>query len=148
MELLAETVRLNHRTPCVCEIEEGIGIEDDDTQTHLYRIAQEAVNNALRHGNPKTIWIRLETESVGVSVLSVEDDGSGIKKAKGKGPKGVEVAGKAGIGMRVMEYRANLIGAELEVKPRVGGGVIVTCRLRAPGVSRGKGRQFKVTKRG
>lgn len=145
MELLAETVRLNHRTPCVCEIEEGIMIEDDDTQTHLYRIAQEAVNNALRHGNPKTIWIRLKTEGVGVSVLSVEDDGSGIKKAKGKGPK---VAGKAGIGMRVMEYRANLIGAELEVKSRVGGGVVVTCRLRAPGVPRGKGRGFKVTKRG
>ena len=120
-------------------------IEDDDTQTHLYRIAQEAVNNALRHGDPKTIWIRLKTESMGVSVLSVEDDGSGIKKAKGKGPK---VAGKAGIGMRVMEYRANLIGAELEVKSRVGGGVVVTCRLRAPGVPRGKGRGFKVTKRG
>ena len=85
MELLAETVRLNHRTPCVCEIEEGIMIEDDDTQTHLYRIAQEAVNNALRHGNPKTIWIRLKTEGVGVSVLSVEDDGSGIKRQKARG---------------------------------------------------------------
>ena len=103
LELLAETVRLNHRTPCVCEIEEGIVIEDDDRQTHLYRIAQEAVNNALRHGDPKTIWIRLKTESMGVSVLSVEDDGSGIKKAKGKGPKGEGVAVKAGIGMRVME---------------------------------------------
>lgn len=148
LELLAETVRLNHRTPCEFELDEGVTVEDPDMQTHLYRIAQEAVNNALRHGNPDRVWIRLRAEGGGVSVLSVEDDGSGMKKSKGIGKKGAGVAGKAGIGMRVMEYRANLIGAELEVKPRVGGGVTVNCRLRTPGglTRRGKARGLKVTK--
>jgi len=102
-------------------------------QTHLFRIAQESVNNALRHGNPKNIWIRLKALPGGGSVLTIEDDGTGLKKTRAKGVRGSKKAGGLGIGMRVMEYRANLIGADLEVKPRVGGGAVVSCRIRSAG---------------
>lgn len=140
LELLAETVRLNHRTPCICEIDEGIGIKDPETETHVYRIAQEAVNNALRHGNPKTVWISLKKGRGGEVLLGIEDDGSGFNTVKSNKRKEPKDKGRAGIGMRVMEYRANLIGADLVVKPREEGGVIVRCQLRVQGTQKAKSR--------
>jgi signal transduction histidine kinase len=122
LELLAETVRLNHRTPCVCEIEEGIVIEDDDRQTHLYRIAQEAVNNALRHGGAQHIRLSLRRQNGGSAVLEVADDGKGLENCTSK-----KKSRSSGIGMRVMEYRANLLGGHLKVHSQPGRGVRVSC---------------------
>jgi PAS domain S-box-containing protein len=121
LNLLAETVRTNFRTPCVCELEAGVRIGSEDKEAHLFRIAQEAVNNALRHGKPGHIRISLKKAANGECELCVEDDGSGLKKTgKGKG---------SGIGMRVMEYRANLIGGRLKVETKARRGVVVTCRF-------------------
>lgn len=119
LSLLAETVRTNFRTPCVCEMEAGICIGGEDKEAHLFRIAQEAVNNALRHGRPRHIHISLRSVSDGECELRVEDDGAGMKRTR-KGQEG-------GIGMRVMEYRANLIGARLRVESKARRGVVVTC---------------------
>lgn len=119
LNLLAETVRTNFRTPCVCELEGGVCIGSEDKEAHLFRIAQEAVNNALRHGRPRLIQITLRHVSDGECELRVEDDGSGMRKTR-KGQGG-------GIGMRVMEYRANLIGARLTVESAARRGVVVTC---------------------
>lgn len=119
LSLLAETVRTNFRTPCVCEMDAGICVGSEDKEAHLFRIAQEAVNNALRHGRPRLIQITLRHVSDGECELRVEDDGSGMRKTR-KGQGG-------GIGMRVMEYRANLIGARLTVESAARRGVVVTC---------------------
>ena len=121
LQLLAETVRTNFRTPCVCEADASIVIQNSDTETHLFRIAQEAVNNALRHGKPTKVNLSLQQVSQTECELRIEDDGSGLKKSKS--------AERNGIGVKVMDYRANLVGARLTVKARPRRGVIVTCRF-------------------
>ena len=92
-------------------------IHDDTMATHLYYIAQEAVNNAIKHGHARQIVIRLAAvEHQGT--LTIQDDGSGI---------GNLVPGNKGVGLHLMNYRARMVGGSLEVQ-RVGtGGTIVTC---------------------
>jgi len=121
LQLLAETIRINHRTQCVCEVDPGIHIRDPEMETHIYRIAQEAANNAIRHGKPAKISISLRRHSDKECVLTIEDDGSGISKISRK-------AGH-GIGMQVMDYRANLIGGSLKIAAKPRRGVRVTCRF-------------------
>ncbi|MBX7210217.1 MAG: PAS domain S-box protein [Verrucomicrobiaceae bacterium] len=120
--LLAETVRTNLRTACICEIDPTVKITDLETETHLFRIAQEAVNNAMRHGRPRKIVVRLRRLSPRECVLEIEDNGAGFRKKK-PGGQG------HGIGVRVMDYRASLINGTLAVRPRPKGGVSVTCRF-------------------
>ncbi len=121
LQLLAETVRTNFRTPCECEVDAGISIQNNDIEAHLFRIAQEAVNNALRHGKPSKVKMSLQHVSQTECELRIEDDGAGLKKSKS--------GQHNGIGVRVMDYRANLIGARLTIKTKPRKGVIVTCRF-------------------
>jgi PAS domain S-box-containing protein len=83
----------------------------------LYRIAQEAVANAIRHGKPRKIDVELAVDN-GHTRLSISDDGRGISSDNGA---------PAGLGMRIMRYRAGLIGGTLEVGPAAGKGTMVTC---------------------
>lgn len=119
LELLAETVRLNYRTPCSCEIDPAVRLKDKDMQAHLFRICQEAVNNALRHGAPTRIQIFLKRLTAQQCVLRVEDNGRGLSNGGANRDPG--------IGLRVMEYRAHRVGAHLEVRNRRGRGVRVSC---------------------
>jgi PAS domain S-box-containing protein len=121
LELQAEIVQSNFRTACNCEIETGIQVSDPEREMHLFRIAQEATNNALRHGHPKRIQIFLRRVKGAECELRIEDDGSGFRKSGGKKSDG--------IGMQVMDYRANLINGSLEVSPGPHKGVVVTCRF-------------------
>ncbi len=90
--------------------------------TELFRIAQEAVSNALRHGRPQHIRIMLRSAPEGLC-LSVQDDGVGIQRQQQFG----------GMGLRIMEFRAERIGGLLQIAPAETKGTIVTCLL--PGVS-------------
>lgn len=123
LELLAETVRLNYRTPCTCEIDPAIDLNDSEIETHLFRICQEAINNALRHGKPSHVQLSLAVKN-GDLILQITDDGKGSTAPQSHSP--------SGIGLRVMDYRANLIGATLRAGPAAGGGFVVTCRLALP----------------
>lgn len=84
---------------------------------HLYRIAQEAVNNALKHGKARRIDISLTAENHSIS-LAVNDNGIGLPS---KLPK------RKGMGLRIMRYRAEVIGGTLVVEPVPGGGTHVLC---------------------
>lgn len=126
LNLLAETVRTNFRTPCTCHLDAGFSIHNEEKEAHLFRIAQEAVNNALRHGRPGEVKISLHRTSPQECELRIEDDGTGIKKSKAAAKNG-----SGGIGMRVMEYRANLIGGRLKIENKPKRGVIVTCRFES-----------------
>lgn len=121
LKLLASTIRTNHRTACTLVVDPSIRIGDTEKETHIYRIAQEAANNALRHGRPEKIIISLKLEDPGHCLLKIEDDGGGLKKQH----QGED----NGIGTRVMEYRANCIGGSLDIKSRRGKGVTVLCRF-------------------
>ena len=91
---------------------------------HLYRIAQEALNNAIKHGRPHNVVVRL-TRRGGEIRISVEDDGIGFD------PISVR---SGGMGLRIMRYRAKMISGKLEVRRREGGGTVVSCScaLRNP----------------
>ena len=106
--------------PCVFECGLAAAAAFDRTvATHLYRITQEAVNNATRHGRPEHVWITLTEEDGGV-VLTVRDDGAGLPDDAGA---------KGGMGLRIMKYRADIIGAALDVRGHPQGGTVVVCTL-------------------
>jgi PAS domain S-box-containing protein len=94
-------------------------VRDSAVATHLYRIAQEAVSNAIRHGKAREIVIRLEPFGAR-NVLTVSDNGAGL-------PEGFSEA--RGMGLRIMEYRASMIAGQLSVKNHTGGGVLVVCSV-------------------
>ncbi len=89
----------------------------------LYRIAQEAVSNAVRHSQARNIRIDL-AEDGGRTRLCVSDDGRGMP-ANGRAAEG--------LGIRIMHYRASLLGGTLEIGPAAGGGTAVTCLLPTGG---------------
>jgi len=88
---------------------------------HLYRIAQEAISNAVRHGAAKQI--RLELDASDEMLMKIMDDGAGVETTPARGN---------GLGLRIMQYRAQMIGATIQVNRRPEGGTIVTCRYRRP----------------
>ena len=102
---------------CRFECERPVLIHDVNVATHLYRIAQEAVNNAIRHGKSKEIVIRLSARN-GAGTLTIQDDGTGFAADPVKQP---------GVGLSIMNYRADIVGGALKVQPNEDRGVTVTC---------------------
>ncbi len=97
----------------------------NDIATHLYRIAQEAITNAVKHGKAANIEIacaRVQQQLV----LTIGDDGCGLDCTAGE---------SGGMGMHIMRYRARSIGGELSVAARDGGGTLVKCVCPWPGVA-------------
>jgi len=119
LEQLARLTRLPGKVECrfVCPV--PVALQDDQTAGHLYRIAQEAVNNALKHGRPRRLTIHLAREP-GTLRLQIEDDGRGLPKTRKT---------RSGMGLEVMRHRAHVIGASLEIDSKHGHGVCVTCTL-------------------
>ena len=94
-------------------------IHDNTVSTHLYRIAQEAVNNAVRHGEADRAHITLAAGDEKVR-LRVQDDGVGFE---------ADALGESGMGLRIMKYRARIIGGTLEISSARGEGTTVTCTV-------------------
>ena len=92
-------------------------IHDDTVATHLYYVAREAVNNAIKHGHASRIVIRLAANQE-QGVLTVTDNGSGIADIP---------ANNAGMGRHLMNYRARVIGGSLEIQRVATGGTMVSC---------------------
>jgi two-component system CheB/CheR fusion protein len=124
LEHLAERTRQVFRIGCTFECENRTLVQDRFSATHLYRIAQEAVNNAIKHGKARRILIALRDADQRVR-LNVEDDGIGIDP---------NVQDRVGMGIRNMRYRARMIGGKLEVARKPSGGTAVSCTklLSAP----------------
>jgi len=104
---------------CAVRCDPGVVVGDDVTAAHLYRIAQEAVNNATKHSGATNIRISLTSEEAGLR-LTVEDDGRGIADGTDR---------KDGMGLRIMRYRAGMIGGSLSVARGSAGGTIVACAI-------------------
>jgi PAS domain S-box-containing protein len=102
---------------CSFECEKPLRIHDANLATHLYRIAQEAVTNAIRHGKSRNIWIGLSGRS-GTGTLTIRDDGEGFPKKPASPP---------GVGLNIMNYRADMVGGSLKVQSNDGRGITVTC---------------------
>jgi len=104
---------------CRFECPEPFPVEDLPTAVHLYRIAQEAVSNAIKHGEAKDVVIQLENSRSG-RMLRVIDNGRGLPPAYRNGK---------GMGLRIMSYRSQLIGAHLDIHRHNPRGTELTCSL-------------------
>jgi PAS domain S-box-containing protein len=122
---LAETA-CAPRLRCSFECPRPVSIENKLVANELYRIAQEAFHNAVQHSNARRITLRL-SETNGEVRLTVLDNGDGLPAAIDEAP---------GMGLRLMRYRAGLIGARISIESRKRGGTAVICRVANLAVNR------------
>src|SRR5579859_1447960 len=119
-ELAANTEKM-FNISCQIQCQGPLGNVPSATATHLYRIAQEAVSNAIRHGKATVVVVDLFSKG-GQLLLKVFDNGSGFSK---------EAPRSQGMGLRIMRYRAGMIGGVLSFAPNPAGGALVTCLVPA-----------------
>ena len=119
---LAATVEELFGVSCVVDFDASVTIRDQTVATHLFRLTQEAVNNAVRHGKAKRLSIEL-TRAADYLALAIRDDGVGFPK---DGPK------TQGLGLKIMQYRAQKVGGVLSLQPGEDGGTVVTCLFAQP----------------
>jgi signal transduction histidine kinase len=119
LEEYAATTSELFKVQCRFECDSPVLIHDTATAGHLYRIAQEAVGNAIKHGKARNILIRLEFNEDS-TLLSVQDDGAGLPEPLPK---------NRGMGLRIMAHRSAMIGGSFNARPEPAGGTRVTCEL-------------------
>jgi PAS domain S-box-containing protein len=106
---------------------------DDARASHLYRIAQEALTNAVRHGRVSDVEMELATAG-GQLTLTVRDNGQGLQ---------APISRRDGMGLKLMRYRAQMIEGALEVANHPAGGLMVRCtcphRVSGDSISRSSG---------
>jgi signal transduction histidine kinase len=117
LKQITESMGELYGSSCRFEMVGDIHFRNPPLAIHLYRIAQEALNNAIKHAHPRTVLVQL-TRTPGEIAIRVEDDGKGFD------PLSVR---SGGMGLRIMKYRARMIAGNLEVLSRPGGGTIVAC---------------------
>jgi signal transduction histidine kinase len=118
LQELAESVCTTSGLACRFDCPQPVPIPDQVAATNLYRIAQEAVQNALKHAGARSIEITLRADEENIT-LSVSDDGRGLP----------EQHSREGLGLEIMSYRVNAIGAKLALDRRESGGTSVTSVL-------------------
>ncbi len=119
-EALRETARHTeekNRISCVVHWQETLKIADENTVIHLFRIAQEAIQNAIKHAAASRIEVSLKREGETLQ-LTIEDNGKGMDPSSRKGK---------GLGLNIMAYRAGLIGGEFKAERPTDGGTRVVC---------------------
>lgn len=119
---LASIIRERFKMDCRFECDGPALPLKHEEAIHLYRIAQEATTNAVRHSKASEIVIHLDTEE-GLMTLTVCDDGIGLPESS---------SGRTGIGLRIMAHRASLIGATFKAERLPTHGTCVTCTVPAP----------------
>ena len=116
---LAERTRGVYRVDCRFQCRSPVLIHRHSAANHLYRIAQEAVNNAMKHGKPTRVRILLEATAQRV-ILAVRDNGVGIRRRR---------KSARGMGLHVMQHRAEAISGSLLVRRLSEGGTEVVCSV-------------------
>ncbi len=124
----AEEMQDLFQITCRFECAEPVLLYDVNAATHLYHIAREAVNNAIKHGNPSHVVIGLFAKN-GEGTLSVQDDGGGISEIS---------SNHAGMGLNIMNYRANMVGGSLDIRRNFTGGTSVVCLFPLRSVAEGR----------
>jgi PAS domain S-box-containing protein len=119
LEQLAGEVDDVFQIGCRFECLETVLVHDNGMGMHLYHIAQEAVNNAVKHGKAANILIGLGSTGAHWA-LTIEDDGVGIPQP----------APSTGMGLHIMSHRAKMIGGALSIERRTNGGTLVTCAFQ------------------
>ena len=121
---LASTVESFSKISCTFECGEDFPKLNSVAEMHLFRLAQEAINNCVKHGKARHVALQLKRLDASRLTLSVDDDGVGIAK---------DSTQARGLGLRIMKYRAQKIGGALEIAPSVSGGTRVECTFAIAG---------------
>jgi signal transduction histidine kinase len=121
MELGSNMERL-FGVPCKVQIGGDVPKIDDVTRRHLYYVAQEAVTNAVKHGEAKNISIRVLRFGDQCELL-VRDDGTGFSNKPNT---------SNGMGLHIMRYRAHMIHASFSIRPGADGGTVVCLSWPSP----------------
>ncbi len=122
LEELAESTSRAFEVACDFRYDNPVQVSDNNLSVQIFRIAQEAVSNAVKHGQAGRVDIHLARLS-GNIVLTIRDNGVGIPASPAKG---------TGMGLLTMSHRAQMMGGTLKIEPRQGGGTQVTCSVPAP----------------
>lgn len=117
LELYANEVSDVFRINCEFRCENPVLLQDLTVATHLYHIAQEAVNNAVKHGRARNIEIFVSHHD-GRGILKIQDDGVGFLHPS---------SSSTGMGLHIMNYRAGMTGGTLQIHPDADKGTVVTC---------------------
>jgi signal transduction histidine kinase len=117
---LAAQVQKMCGIPLDLNLDDHVRVENHNAAVHLYRISQEAITNAARHSHASRIWLSLQDIDRDITV-TVSDDGVGIPP---------DLSEKKGLGLRLMLYRARMIGATLSIHGRPEGGTLIRCVYR------------------
>ena len=110
---------------CTCRCSGESATTRNGNATHLYRIAQEAIDNAVKHGQAQHVDLALSANANAI-VLSISDDGRGFAP---------DATQSDGVGLSVMRYRTSMIGGEFEIERRAKGGTVVSCTVPASSLS-------------
>jgi len=110
--------RTNKRVPCRCDCSRGIRVRHRNISVNLYRIAQEAVNNILKHAEASHVVIGLQRRDNAL-VLYIRDDGAGFQLSKKR----------RGLGIHLMTHRASVVNGKLSIDTQPGHGTTITCRI-------------------
>jgi signal transduction histidine kinase len=119
LEELAVSITRLARIDCRFEQTDEVNIAEEATATHLFRIAQEAINNAIKHANAQHITMSLSAGENAIT-LEIRDDGGGIDNLP---------ANNRGMGLNILQYRAHCLGGSVRVESLPEGGTRVACRV-------------------
>ncbi|MCX5806328.1 MAG: histidine kinase [Proteobacteria bacterium] len=114
---LSRNMKKMFNITCNVEYDKPVLFYDNFVAIHIYRIIQEAVNNAVKHGKATKIVIKFANYN-GVSVLTIKNNGRSSHNITEE---------NMGMGISIMKHRANMIGASLDIKKSSEGGTLVTC---------------------
>lgn len=114
-EKISEIYNVDIRYSC----DNSVSIEDNHKAVHLYRIAQEALSNSVRHA--QATFIKIDLDKIGGHItLRIMDNGTGFSKSESRND---------GLGLQTMRFRANMLGGQLEISSEEKEGTIITCRI-------------------
>ncbi len=117
LKTLASNIEETMRVTCRFQCGKSVSVKNLVEAKQIYRIIQEAITNAIKHGKAETINIKLRSTKKGI-VLSVENDGLDFPKLSPR---------SKGLGLKIMKYRTDLIGGSLDIRKGDKGGTVVTC---------------------
>jgi PAS domain S-box-containing protein len=120
LQELCQKVRARRQVRCRFVCREPVLAVSRPVELHLYRIAQESVTNAVKHSGARQVTISLERNSH--LLLEIKDDGRGFDP---------QVVPEGSMGLQMMRYRANVVGADLSVRSSVEEGTLIKCLLKS-----------------
>jgi len=119
LQEITETIQQQSNIPIKLQIDDVVLLFDDATATHLYRIVQESLNNAIKHADASHIDVSLKVEQ-DHGLLEIIDNGIGISS---------DISDASGLGLNIMKHRCGLFDGEITINPAGNRGTKVCCRF-------------------